>query len=313
MKKISDSGFKNWTLDRLPQQKGKTFIITGGNSGIGFETAKILAKAGADVIITCRSEEKAAQAKAEISFIAKGNVDHVLMDLSSLASVRNAAEQIHQRYEKLDGLINNAGIMFPPKTTTEDGYELQFATNHLGHFLFTGLLFDLVEKASGRVVVTSSIAHKQGTINFDDLMANNDYRPMSVYSQSKLANLLFALELDRRLKTAGSKVICIACHPGYSATNLQSTGPQGFMKWILSLANKIAAQTPIQGATPTVLAAAGTEALAGAYYGPQSMGESKGPVSDAKVSDEARDEQVAKRLWEESEKLVGYQWAISAN
>jgi NAD(P)-dependent dehydrogenase (short-subunit alcohol dehydrogenase family) len=308
--KLADSGFRDWTPDRLPDLAGRTYLITGGNSGIGLEAAKMLAAAGGDIVIACRNPQKAQQAVAEIDAAGPGSVDSVTLDLASLASVRSAAREIHERWDSLDALINNAGIMQTPPTTTEDGFELQFGTNHLGHFLLAGLLFDLVEKAAGRIVVVSSIAHKLGRIDFDDLMVTRRYTPSRAYTQSKLANLMFALELDRRLRAAGSPVACIACHPGYSNTHLQSTGPTGVLNALYKFLNPLVAQPAYNGAIPTVLAAAGEEALPGAYYGPQSLGDARGRVSDARVAARARNERDAARLWRESEKLVGYEWTI---
>lgn len=306
--KIKDSGFKDWKPSSLTDLNGKVYFITGGNSGVGFEAAKMLGHAGADVIIGCRNAQKAEAAVKEIQIVSKGVVESVPLDLSSVESVRDCANTIKDKYKKLDGLVNNAGIMMTPKTKTVDGFELQLGTNHLGHFLLAGLLYALIEKASGRIVVVSSMIHKQGEINFDDLMSENNYSPIKAYSQSKLANLMFALELDRRLKAAGSSVSCIACHPGYSATNLQSTGPFGFMKALMKVLNPLFAQPPMNGGIPEVLAVAGQEAIVGAYYGPQCMGEARGRISDARVAKQALDEEAAARLWKESEKLVEYKW-----
>jgi NAD(P)-dependent dehydrogenase (short-subunit alcohol dehydrogenase family) len=198
--------------------------------------------------------------------------------------------------------------MQTPKLQTEDGFEMQFGTNHLGHFLWTGLLFDLVEKAQGRIVVVASIAHKMGVIHFKDLMGEKLYSPTKAYCQSKLANLMFALELDRRLNASDSKVTCIACHPGYSDTKLQSTGPTGLLNGVYKVANAIVGQPAYNGAIPTVLAAAGEEVQPGGYYGPQSLGETRGRVSDAVVAGRARKKSTAARLWDISEDLVGFEW-----
>lgn len=308
-KKIAESGFSDWSPERLPDLRGKIYLITGGNSGIGFEAAKMLGEANADIVIASRNIEKARNAASEISAVSRNQAKLVRLDLSDLSSVQAAAAEIRERYQKLDGLINNAGIMQTPQTKTVDGFELQLATNHLGHFLFAGLLFDLVENAEGRIVVVCSIAHKYGQMNFDDLMLTRNYTPSVAYFQSKLANLMFALELDRRLKAKRSTVTCIACHPGYSATHLQSTGPAGFLNLLYKPMNLILAQSARSGAIPTVLAAAGNEALPGAYYGPQSMGESRGRISDATVAERALDKYAAARLWSESERLVGYDWS----
>ena len=312
-RKIADSGFSSWTPDRLPNLAGKVYVITGGNSGIGLEAAKMLGAAGADVVIACRNPDKATGALQEIAAQSKGKVEFVRLDLADMGSVREAAAEVRKRYPSIDGLINNAGIMQTPQLQTKDGFELQLGTNHLGHFLWTGLLLDLVEKAAGRIVVVSSIAHRFGEIHFDDLMLAKRYSPTRAYGQSKLANLMFALELDRRLTASNSPATCIACHPGYAATQLQSTGPTGFLNVTYKLMNAVMAQPAREGAIPTVLAAAGTEARAGAYYGPQSMGEARGRVSDARVADHALDEAAAARLWAESEKLVGLQWPEQAS
>ncbi|NEO86780.1 MAG: SDR family NAD(P)-dependent oxidoreductase [Spirulina sp. SIO3F2] len=307
-----NSGFSDWTPAQLPDLSGKTYLITGGNSGIGFEAAKMLASANANLIIACRNLVKAEQAIADLNPLGSGSIDSVQLDLSSLASVRTAATAVQQKYTQLDGLINNAGIMQTPETRTVDGFELQLATNHLGHFLLTGLLLDLVEQAAGRIVTVSSLAHKFGQMNFDDLMLTSDYEPSRAYGQSKLANLLFTFELDRKLKAAGSSVSCYACHPGYSNTHLQSTGPQGILNTIYKFTNRFLAQPPYNGAIPTVLAAAGLEAQPGGYYGPQAILECRGRVSDATVAPHAQDEVAAARLWQESETLVGYAWKPQA-
>lgn len=306
-RKLADSGFRDWKPSQLPDLSNKTFVVTGGNSGIGFEAAKYLGQASAKVIIACRNLEKGQEALQALSETSNSEVEMIQLDLASLSSVRKAAEELRTRVEKIDGLINNAGIMQTPEQKTEDGFEMQIGTNHLGHFLWTGLLIDLVEAANGRVVVVSSVAHKFGKLNFEDLMSKKKYSASNAYCQSKLANLSFALELDRRLKEKGSDTQCIACHPGYSATNLQSTGPAGVFNIAYKVLNKFA-QPQEMGAIPTVLAAAGTEAVRGGYYGPQGIMDSKGRVSDASVSPTATDELSAKRLWDESEKLVGLNW-----
>lgn len=305
-----DSGFSNWTADRLPDLKGKLYVITGGNSGIGFEAAKHLGKAGGDVVLACRSVAKAEDAAKELRTQVLGQVEVVRLDLGDLSSVRKAAEEMHAKYNKIDALINNAGVMQTPDQKTADGFEMQLGTNHLGHFLWSGLLFDLVEAAAGRVVTLSSIAHLSGEIRFDDLMGKKGYSPTRAYTQSKGANLIFAIELDRRLQASGSQAVSIACHPGYTNTNLQSTGPTGLFNFLYKFTNPLLAQSGSDGALPTVLAAAGAEAKRGGYYGPQRMGETRGPVADAKVASYALDKDTAKKLWDVSEKLIGFQWAF---
>lgn len=308
-KTLMDSGIANWKADMLPDLTGKLYVITGGNSGIGFEAAKHLGNAGADIVLACRSVAKAEEAAKELRSLITGQVDVVQLDLGDLVSVRAAAEAIRAKHPKIHGLINNAGVMQTPQQKTADGFEMQFGTNHLGHFLWTGLLIDLVEASEGRVVTLASIAHLSGEIRFDDLMGENAYSPMSAYTQSKGANLMFALELDRRLQAAGKKAISIACHPGYSNTNLQNTGPTGMFKFLYKILNPLFAQPSGDGALPTVLAAAGKEARRGGYYGPQKMGETRGPVGDAKVAAYVLDQESAQRLWGVSETLVGHKWA----
>jgi NAD(P)-dependent dehydrogenase (short-subunit alcohol dehydrogenase family) len=307
--RIFDSGFSNWTADRLPDLTGKRFVITGGNTGLGFEAAKMLAAKNADIVIACRNAVKARMAVSEIARLGKGSAECVHLDLSNMASVHSAAAEIRKRHDGIDAVVNNAGVMQTPHRQTADGFELQLATNHLGHFLLDGLLFDLVEKRAGRIVAVASIAHKRGRIHLDDLMLTGNYSPTRAYCQTKLANLMFALELDRRLKAAGSPVSAIACHPGYTPTNLQIVGPHGAMRAIYRFTNRFFGQSVAQGAVPLVLAAAGTEAKSGGYYGPTGPADAWGPVTDSPVTDAALDAETAKRLWAASEKLVGFKWS----
>lgn len=306
-KKLMNSGFSDWTPTQLPDLTGKNYLVTGGNAGLGFETAKALHRSGANVMIGSRNAAKGAAAAAAIS---AERVNTVHLDLADLGSVRRAAESVQDQVDGLDAIVNNAGVMQTPQLETKDGFELQFGTNHLGHFLLNGLLYGLVRKRAGRIVPVSSIAHLSGQIHFDDLMLKDDYSPGRAYSQSKLANLMFGLELHRRLETAGSPVTSTSCHPGYAATNLQSTGPTGFLKQFYRLTNQLLAQPASKGAVSEVLSAAGTEAKPGAYYGPTSFGGSRGPVSDATVSEAATDTAAAARLWDVSEDLVGHSWSI---
>ncbi|NNE88309.1 MAG: SDR family NAD(P)-dependent oxidoreductase [Silicimonas sp.] len=305
---LSNSGFSDWKPDQLSDLTGRTYVITGANSGLGFEASKMLAAKGANIAMLCRSAERSESARNTLAQSGTGSVDVVEMDLSDLTSVRNAAVTLRSRVSKIDGLVNNAGIMNTPEGKTKDGFELQFGTNHLGPFLWTGLLIDLVEAAAGRVVVVTSAYHKKGQINIDNLMLTGEYSPAAAYEQSKLANLMFAIELDRRLKTAGSVASCIACHPGFASTSLQdaSTGLSGFL--IKHILNRFIAQPAQAGAVPMVLAAAGTEAQPGGFYGPQKGGEMRGPVSDASAGEQALDEDMQARLWAESERLVGFEW-----
>jgi NAD(P)-dependent dehydrogenase (short-subunit alcohol dehydrogenase family) len=298
----------NWTPDRLPPLEGRSYIITGGNSGIGLEAAIMLARAGASVTLACRNPDKAAAAAQRILSETGAEPGVVILDLASMASIRRAAEEVRTSHSKIDGLINNAGIMQTPELKTEDGFELQLGSNHLGHFLWTGLLLDRVQAASGRIVTVSSVAHKYGEIHLDDLMLEQGYSPTIAYCQSKLANLMFALELQRRLAAKGSQASSIACHPGYSGTALQSTGPTGFLNFIYKITNALLAQPAEKGAIPTVLAAAGEEAQSGGYYGPTGWQDAGGPVGDASIAGRALKEDVAAALWEKSEALVGLRW-----
>lgn len=303
----------NWKADRLADLSGKRYLITGGNSGIGFEAAAHLRRAQADVFIAARSATKGADAAARLKEISgDGAVQLIELDLASVESIHRASDSIRAHTDGLDGVINNAGIMQTPQLQTADGFELQFGTNHLGHFLLNHLTFDLVAARSGRIVPVSSIAHRSAPgINFDDPMFTSDYSPTKAYSQSKLANLMYGLELARRLEAADSKVIAASAHPGYSATNLQSTGPTGVFKLVYKVSNKLMAQSPAAGALPEVLAVAGNEARNGAYYGPTKFGDTRGPVGESHISDAARDESAAARLWALSEDLLGMTWNLT--
>ncbi len=303
-----DARVRNWTPDRLPDLDGRLYVVTGGNSGIGLEAAKMLAARNADIVVAARNPDKARAAVDALAGLGSGTASSTQLDLADLSSVRAAAETLKVRTDKVDGLVNNAGIMQTPAQKTANGFEMQFGTNHLGHFYWTGLLLDLVEAAAGRIVTVSSIAHRYGRIRFDDLMLENGYDPTVAYCQSKLANLVFALELHRRLTKKGSPATSVACHPGYSNTNLQSTGPGSVLTAIYRVTNQLFAQSADKGAMPTVLAAAGDEARAGAYYGPTGFRELNGPVGDAAISARGSVKETGERLWTESERLVGLEW-----
>lgn len=304
----------DWKIDRLEDLTGKRYLITGANSGIGYAAAAHLRRANADVFIASRSAAKGSEAAAGLSQInGAGNVEVIELDLASLDSVRGANDAVRTHTDGLDGVINNAGIMQTPEQQTAEGFELQFGTNHLGHFLLNHLIFDLITARSGRIVPVSSIAHRATPrIEFDDPMFANDYSPMKAYGQSKLANIMYGLELARRLDAAGSDVISVTAHPGYSSTNLQSTGPTGLFKMVYKVSNRLMAQSASDGALPEVLAVAGTEAQNGAYYGPTRFGDSRGPVGDSRISDAAKNADAAGRLWTLSEDLLGITWDIEA-
>jgi NAD(P)-dependent dehydrogenase (short-subunit alcohol dehydrogenase family) len=304
-----------WTADRIPDQSGRVAVVTGANSGIGLIAARELAKHGARVILACRNTEKGHAAAAEIAAAAPAGADvevHTL-DLGDLESVKSFASAIEDK--RLDLLINNAGIMMPPRQTTADGFELQFGTNHLGHFALTGLLLERLAAAdAARVVTLSSIEHKGGKLDFDDLQGERDYSPRSAYQQSKLANAAFGIELDRRLHAAAadSTVISVLAHPGYSATNLQSTGPTGPAKAVMRVSNRLVAQSPERGALPTLYAATAPDVEGGAYYGPDGFQELRGHPTRVEAIPAAHDAELGRRLWEVSEQLTGVSYALPA-
>jgi NAD(P)-dependent dehydrogenase (short-subunit alcohol dehydrogenase family) len=299
--------------NEIPDQHGRTALITGANSGIGLEAARLLAGAGARVIMASRNTEKGEAAAAEIrASNADAQLDVRKLDLSSLDSVRAFAEGFGE--QQLDLLINNAGVMVPPYTKSADGFELQLATNHLGHFALTGLLLDkLLATPHARVVTISSTAHKMGKIDFDDLQRERSYNRWLTYGQSKLANLLFALELDRRLKAAGSDVLSVAAHPGYSATNLQfAVTPSRIERFGSAVLNRVYAQSAEQGALPTLYAA--TADIAGAsFVGPDGFQEMRGKPKVVTPTRAARDPQTARRLWDVSEELTGVAFAFAGS
>lgn len=303
----------DWNVGRLDDLTGKRYLITGANSGIGYEAAVHLRRANADLLLASRSTAKGEAAAAELARVnGTGALTVIELDLADLASIRGANDAIRSQTDGLDAVINNAGIMQTPQLETADGFELQFGTNHLGHFMLNHLIFDLLEARSGRIVPVASIAHRRVKgINFDDPMFAADYSPMQVYCHSKLANLMYGLELARRLEAAGSDVISASCHPGYSATSLQSTGPTGLFKAFYKVSNAVMAQKATDGAVPEVLAAAGNEARNGAYYGPTKLGDSRGPVGESHISDAAKDESAGARLWSLSEELLDISWSIT--
>ncbi|TNE88397.1 MAG: SDR family NAD(P)-dependent oxidoreductase [Deltaproteobacteria bacterium] len=301
-----------WTPDQLPDQTGKTFAITGGNSGLGLEAAKLLAARGARVVITSRREDNANAALAEIREAApNADVDWVQLDLADLDNVARAAAEIREKCPQLDGFINNAGVMQTPNRKTAQGFELQIGTNHLGHFKLNSLLMDHFEACGTRIVAVSSIAHKFGAIHLSDLnFESRRYDPSIAYGQSKLANILYGFELQRRLAARGSKATAYAAHPGYAATNLQTAGVgmeggSKLLRGLYAITNKVMAQTATEGAYPLVLAAAAPDAKPGAYYGPTGFYQYRGPVGESYIHPKAKDEAVARGLWELSEELVG--------
>ena len=287
-----------WTPVDLPDQTGRTALVTGANSGLGFHTSLELARRGARVLMACRDPQRAQAALDRLLAAAPGAAaELVALDLASLASVETAAADVAARVASLDVLVCNAGVMAPPRTLTVDGFELQLGTNHLGHFALTGRLLPLLGSGS-RVVVVSSGAHRFGKIAFDDLMGARSYSPWRAYGQSKLANLLFASQLARR-----TSLFVAAAHPGYAATHLQS-GQGGLQEAVMRLGNATIAQSDAQGAWPSLYAAAAPEARSGAYYGPALL-ELRGHPKEVGRSTAAQDGAVAARLWDVSQDLTG--------
>lgn len=311
---MSAFGPFGWTADRLPELAGKTFLITGGNSGIGLEAARILGVRGGLVVILCRNPKKATDALASLKRTApRGKFETAALDLADLASVREAARSLAAKFDRIDALVLNAGVMMiPRRTLTADGFETQFGVNHLGHFALAALLAEKVEAApAGRFVSVASIAHKFALrLRFDDPSFERGYTPARVYAHSKLADLVFSLELNRRLVAGGRRARAYACHPGYSATNLQSSGPGRMAAAAMAPLNRLVAQSADKGALPTALCAAGKEAEPGKYYGPTGFMDMTGPVGEAKIARQATDAEAGRRLWEISEHLTGVQWRL---
>jgi NAD(P)-dependent dehydrogenase (short-subunit alcohol dehydrogenase family) len=308
---------KAWSADDVPDLGGRTIVVTGANSGIGYEAARVLAARHARVILACRNLDKAHAAAAAAITAAhpEGAVDAMELDLASLASVRAFADAFHQRYPRLDVLCNNAGVMAIPYRRTADGFEMQLGTNHLGHFALTGLLMDPLLAADGaRVVTVSSGMHHIGTMRFDDLQSQRRYNKWLAYGQSKLANLLFAFELQRRAERAGARLISTGCNPGYAATNLQTAGPRmegsALMESLWGWSNRLFAQDAVQGALPTLYAATAPEVRGGDYIAPIYYGRARGAPHRARCSARARDPQAASRLWQVSEQLTGVRYPI---
>lgn len=293
---------EQWTEHDIPDQKGRVAVVTGANTGLGFETARALAERGATVVLAVRDVEKGKQAAARIS----GDVAVQALDLTSLESVRDAAAELHTKHTSIDLLINNAGVMHPPKQTTRDGFELQLGTNHLGHFAFTGLLLDLLLPVPGsRVVTVSSIAHRSWrvSIQFEDLQWDTSYDRYAAYGQSKLANLLFAYELQRRLAPAGT-TISAAAHPGLANTELVRD-PSAVLRVITPILAPLVSQDAANGALPSLRAATDPAVLGGQYYGPDGRGEFRGSPHVVTSSPKSYDQALQQRLWTVSEDLTG--------
>jgi NAD(P)-dependent dehydrogenase (short-subunit alcohol dehydrogenase family) len=303
MKKI---GIK-WKAEHMASQKGKVAIVTGANTGIGYHMALALASKGAKVVLACRNLEKAEKARMKmLEQFPEAIIVMEELNLADLASIDAFGRRIGANYDRVDMLINNAGVMIPPQSTTADGYELQIGTNHFGHFALTSHLMPLLSAAKQpRVVTLSSIAHWSGRIDLEDINGKDKkYDKWALYSQSKLANLLFALELDRRLKAAGSHIESFASHPGYSNTDLQRHS------FVWRCLNPLFGMKPVKGAAPTLYAATDPDALVHRYWGPVGMIEARGWTGKAKITPRAADEEMAHKLWEHTEALTGIKFQL---
>lgn len=301
-----------WTPRELPPQQGRLAIVTGANSGIGYQTARYLARAGATVILACRSREKGEAARAKIvSSNPAANVEVRVLDVADLDSVRSFASEFLRENKPLDLLINNAGVMaIPERRTTPQGFEMQFGTNHLGHFALTGLLLPtLLRQPNSRVVTVASIAHKGGKLNFEDLNAERSYNPRGAYQQSKLANLVFGLEFDRRLRGRSMQTKSVIAHPGVAVTNIVSNGMgTGLKGRIVNVLMPFVAQSDDRGSWPLLYAATSPQAHGGGYYGPDGIAEVKGTPVEVKPKPHALDPVAGQRLWEISEALTGVRY-----
>jgi NAD(P)-dependent dehydrogenase (short-subunit alcohol dehydrogenase family) len=311
----SRTGRERWNSAAISDQRGRTVVITGANTGLGFETAKVLAANGANVVLACRNLAKGEEARTRIlASSPTADVSTLHLDLASLASVHLAAERLRADHARIDLLINNAGGMTLPYRRTEDGFELTFATNHLGPFAFTGLLLDrMLDIPGSRIVTVSSIGHRRGTVNFDDLHFERGYRYSAAYFQSKLANLMFTYELQRRLAAAGAPTIAVAAHPGNARTEfgrdlspfvrvMMSPRLRMFTWWLM--------QSPQMGALSTLRAATDPDAQGGDYYGPPGRAQFTGYPSLVESTARSHDVQAQRRLWRESERLTGVPYPI---
>jgi len=304
-----------WTADEMPDMEGETVVVTGANSGLGYEGTKAFADAGATVVMACRSEERGEQAATDIRReVRGGNLEVRVCDLADLDSVAAFAEGLREEAEGVDVLCNNAGVMAIPRGETADGFEMQLGVNHLGHFALTGHLLAQLRASDGesRVVTQSSQAHTTGEMDFDDLQSERAYGKWSAYGRSKLANLLFAYELQRRLDDHDEPITSVACHPGYADTELQFRGPRemdsSVRMGVMKVANKLFGQSATQGALPMLYAATSDAVRGGEYVGPGGLMGMRGAPERQQSNDASRDESDAERLWAVSEELTGVEY-----
>ncbi|AFZ72401.1 oxidoreductase [Natronobacterium gregoryi] len=307
-----------WTADDVPELAGHTVVVTGANSGIGLETTRELAREDATVVMACRDRERGKAAARDV----RGDVPDADLrieecDLASLESIRAFADRLLETGLAIDALVNNAGTMAIPRRTTEDGFETQFGVNHLGHFALTGLLLERLAtdgEEPARVVTVSSALHERGEIDFDDLHGEASYDRWDAYSRSKLANVLFAYELERRFRTGDENALSVAVHPGYADTSLQFRGIEGRGSWLRTatrrLANAAVAQSPEDGALPTLYAVTAPDVEGGAYYGPGGLMALRGPPERQSSSTASYDGETARRLWERSVELTGVSYGL---
>jgi NAD(P)-dependent dehydrogenase (short-subunit alcohol dehydrogenase family) len=308
----------DWTARDIPDQAGRTAVVTGANSGLGLVTARELARAGAAVVMGCRDSERGARARAAVAAtVPDADLAVLRLDLADLASMRDFAARVRAERTRIDLLFNNGGVMAPPRGETADGFELQLATNHLGHFALTGLVLGaLLAAPAARVVTTTSIMHRVGRIDFADLQSERGYKRWLAYGQSKLANLLFARELQVRFASAGAGALSVAAHPGYAATHLQSTGPSAggglaarIWTGLLAVGNRVVAQDAEMGALPQLYAATAPDVPGGALVGPGSFDQLRGDPKLVGSSKAGSDMVAAARLWDVSAELTGVDYA----
>ena len=305
-----------WTSEDMPELTGKIAIVTGANSGLGLEVSRALARKGAHVVLACRNLEKAGAAKADLErALPAASLEVMALDLADLASIRRFALAFSQQHPGLHILCNNAGVMAIPYRQTVDGFEMQFGVNHLGHFALTGLLIETILKTSeARIVTVSSMLHRAGRIDFDNLNGQKSYDKRAAYNQSKLANLLFAYELQRKFDACRAGALSVAAHPGYAATNLQFAGPEmagsGWQKRAMALSNRLFAQNAAMGAWPILYAAVAPNVRGGDYFGPGNFMGMRGYPARVRSSEMSYNAALAQRLWSVSEALTGVHYEV---